>query len=154
MYEIIRYLHALAMIGAVSAAIVPPALLLAVTRRGDVGAMRGFASLAVSLRSLAAPLIVLAALLGFVAAIIGRVDPLRPWLIAAYAAFAIALLTGALLSDPWARRVGDAAGASPANAPSRELRSAIDDRRGALATAILAISVAIIIFMGVKRPGG
>lgn len=154
MLELVKYLHLLAMITAVSAAVVPGLVLLAVARRRDVAALRGLVPLAISVRGFGPPLFVVGALFGFAAAVTGRLDPFRPWLIASYVAFSAALLTGAILGDPWARRMGRAAVASPVDTPSAELEAAIRDGRGMIASIVLASSVAVLIFLAAIKPGG
>lgn len=154
MLELLKYLHLLTMITAVTAAVIPPLVLLAVARRRDVAALRGLAPLAISVRGSAAPLFVLGAIFGFAATVVARADPLTPWLIASYVAFSLALLTGAIVGDPWARQLGRAAVSSPVDAPSPELDASIRDRRGTIASVVLVGSVAVLIFLAAIKPGG
>lgn len=154
MIELVRYLHLLAMVIALTAAVIPGLALLAVARQGDVAAIRSLAPLATSVRALAPVLFVVGALFGFAAAVLGGVDPMRPWLIGSYAAFTVALLAGAGLGDPWARRLRDTALASPDERPSGELGAAIADPRGVGSVAVTMLSVAVIIFLAAVRPGG
>lgn len=154
MFELIKYLHLLAMVIALTAAVIPGLVLLAVARRGDVAAIRSLAPLARSVRAVAPALFVVGAIFGFAAAVAGGVDPLRPWLIGSYVAFTVALLAGAALGDPWARRLGDAALASPSDRPSSAMVAAINDPRGVLSTAVPVLCVAVIIFLAAIKPGG
>lgn len=154
MFEIFKYLHILTVIAAVAAAMVPELVLHAVARTGDVPAIRGFVAVTKPLGTLIPLLFVLAAIFGFIAAITGSFDLLRPWLIASYAVFLIAMAVGAVMSGPWATRVAEAAFASPVEAPSDELRAAIHDRRGTVSTVILLSAILVIIFLMVVKPGG
>lgn len=154
MFELVKYLHLLAMVTAVTAAVIPGLVLQAVARRGDVAAIRSLAPLARSVRAVAPPLFVVGAMFGLGAAVLGGVDPLRPWLIGSYFAFTVALLAGAAVGDPWARRLEHAALASASDRPSNELLAASRDPRGITSTAATLISVAVIIFLAAVKPGG
>ena len=154
MLELVKYLHLLTMIVAVTAAVIPGLVLLVIARRRDVAALRGLAPLAISARGFAAPLFVLGAIFGLAATVAARAAPMRPWLIASYVAFILALLTGAILGDPWARQVGRAAVESPGDTPSPEMEAAIRDRRGTIASAVMVGSVAVLIFLAAIKPGG
>ena len=154
MFEAFKYLHVLTVVAAVAAAVVPELVLHAVARTGDVAAIRGLMTVAKPIGRAIPILFVLAAAFGFAAALSGSFDLLRPWLIASYAVFLIAMATGAVLSGPWAQRVGDAAFTSPLEAPSAELSAAIHDRRGTISSTILMTAIVVIIYLMVVKPGG
>ena len=154
MIELVRYLHLLAMVTALTAAVIPGLTLLAVARRGDVAAIRSLAPLARSVRAVAPAMFVVGAIFGFVATVADGIDPMRPWLIGSYVAFTVALVAGAGLGDPWARRLGVTAVASPGDRPSEELGAAIRDPRGPVSVAVTVLAVAVIIFMAAVKPGG
>lgn len=154
MFIVFKYLHILTVVAAISAAMVPELVLHMVGRSGDVAAIRGVTAVADRIGRFIAPLFLLAALFGFVAVFTGGFDPFRPWLIASYVVFVIAMAVGGAVSAPWAMRMGRAAAASPLDAPSAELQAAIHDRRAAVATAILVTAIAVLIFLMVVKPGG
>lgn len=154
MFVLFKYLHVLTVVAAVVTALIPEVVLHGVARTGNVAAIRGLMTVIDRISRWIAPLFLLAALFGFVAVFTGQFDPFRPWLIASYVLFVIAMAVGALVSSPWAVRVGAAAAASPVESPSDELRAAIHDRRGAISTAILLTIIATIIFLMVVKPGG
>ena len=154
MFILFQFLHVLTMFAAVSAAMVPDVVLHVMARRGDVAALRGFLPIANRLGKAIPILFVVGLVFGITAAITGDIDLLRPWLIGSYVVFAIAMATGALLSEPWAQRLAVAAFDSPLEAPSDELRAATDDTRGFAASAILMTSIVVIVFLMVAKPGG
>jgi hypothetical protein len=154
MFELVKYLHVLTMIATVTFAVVPTFVLLAVARRGDVAAVRSVAPLVRSVRGAAPVLFVAGAVFGLVTAIVAGINPMRPWLIGSYVALTVAILTGAVLADPWARRVGDAAAESPIERPSGDFRAAIADTRAAVAAVMLIGAVGVLIFLAAIKPGG
>lgn len=154
MFELFKYLHVMTVVAAVAAAVVPELVLHAVARTGDVAAIRGLVRVAKPIGTAIPILFVLAAIFGFATALTGSFDLFRPWLIASYAVFIVAMAVGAVLSGPWAQRVGQAAFASPVDAPSSELQAAIHDRRGTVSSAILMSAIVVIVFLMVVKPGG
>ena len=154
MFILFQFLHVLTMFAAVAAALIPEVILHVMARRGDVPALRGFMPIANRLGKVIPILFVVGLVFGIIAAITGDIDLLRPWLIGSYVIFAIAMATGALLSDPWAQRLAVAAFESPLDAPSDDLRAATHDTRGYAASAILMTSLVTIIFLMVAKPGG
>lgn len=154
MFELFKFLHVLTVVAAASAAIVPEVVLHAVARTGNVEAIRGVMVIVQRLGMVIGPLFVLAAAFGFIAALTGEFDLLRPWLIASYAVFVVAMIVGAAVSGPWAKRVGVAAAGSPTDSPSAELSAAIHDPRGTISTVILMSSLVTLIFLMVVKPGG
>jgi hypothetical protein len=149
-----QFLHVLTMFAAVAAALIPEVVLHVMARRGDVPALRGFLPIAQRVGKTIPILFVVGLVFGIIAAIAGDIDLLRPWLIGSYVVFAIAMATGALLSEPWAQRLAVTAFASPLDAPSDELRAATHDTRGFAASTILMTSIVVIVFLMVAKPGG
>ncbi len=90
---------------------------------------------------------------GLLAAWAGELDFFQPWLIGAYIIFAIAMATGVLVGGPWAVRMAAAADQSGTDAPSPALTAAIHDRRGVISTTILMLSIIVIIWLMVAKPG-
>lgn len=153
-FELFKYLHILTMFAAVAAAMIPEVVLHATARQGNVAGIRSVAAVAKPIGAAIPILFVVGLIFGLIAAVVGSFDLLRPWLIASYVVFAIAMIVGATLSGPWAQRVGEAAFASPVEAPSAELQAAVHDRRGTIASAILLTSIVVIIYLMVFQPGG
>lgn len=153
MFVLFKYLHVLTMFAAVAAAFVPEIWLHSIARRGDVNTIRGFLPLTAQVGKLIPVLFVSGLIFGLLAAWAGELDFFQPWLIGAYIIFAIAMATGALVGGPWAGRMADAAFESPTDAPSPALRAAIHDQRGVISTTILMLSVIVIVFLMVAKPG-
>jgi hypothetical protein len=153
LFLIFQFLHVITMFAAVAAAMLPEIVLHAIARRGDVAGLRAFAPISGTAGKLIPVLFVVGLIFGLIAAIVGQIDLLRPWLVASYVIFAIAMVTGAVMSGPWAVRLAEAAFASPTDAPSAELVAATHDRRGLISTAILMSSLVSIIFLMVVKPG-
>lgn len=149
-----QFLHVITMFCAVASAAVPEVVLHVIARRGDVAGLRGFMPIAMFAGRIIPILFVIGLVFGIVAALAGQIDLLRPWLIASYVVFAIAMATGALVSEPWGRTLAAATFASPLEAPSAELTAAIHDRRGAISTTILTSAIVVIVFLMVVKPGG
>lgn len=154
MFVIFKYLHILTMFVAVAAAFVPEIWLHAIARRGNAAELRGYLPLAERVGRLLPVLFLVGLGFGLLAAWAGEFNFFAPWLLASYVVFAIAMATGAMLSEPWAKRLGEAAMASgDSDAPSPALTAAIHDRRGIISTAVLMTAIAVIIFLMVAKPG-
>ena len=154
LFPAFQFLHVITMFAAVAAATMPELVLHVIARRGDVAGLRGFMPIAAVAGRLIPILFVVGLVFGIIAALTGQIDLLRPWLIASYVVFAIAMATGALLSEPWGRRLGEAAFGSPLDAPNPELVAAIHDRRGVISTVVLMSAIVVIVFLMVVKPGG
>ncbi|MGH2427368.1 MAG: DUF2269 family protein [Candidatus Limnocylindria bacterium] len=153
-FELFKYLHILTMFAAVAAAMIPEVVLHATARQGSVAGIQSVSAIVKPIGMAIPILFIVGLIFGLIAAVVGAIDLLRPWLIASYVVFAVAMITGATLSGPWAQRVGETAYASPLEAPSAELQAAVHDRRGIVATAILLTSIVVIIYLMVFQPGG
>jgi hypothetical protein len=153
LFGILQFLHVLTMFAAVAAATMPELLLHRVGRSGDVEAIRTFSRLTQPLNKLIPLLFVVGLIFGLLAAWAGSIDFFRPWLLAAYVVFVIAMAVGGTMSGPWAERVGAAAFASGTDAPSAELAAAIHDRRGIVSTVVLMTALVVIVFLMVVKPG-
>lgn len=152
-YNILQFLHVLVMFAAVATALIGEVALHLLGRSGNVEGIRAFMTSLGPLMKATPILFVVGLVFGLAAAIVGGVNLLAPWLVASYVVFAIAMAVGAMLSDPWARGVGQAAEASAADGPSPELTAALHDRRGVLSTAILMTAITVIVFLMVVKPG-
>lgn len=153
MFVLFKYLHVLTMFAAVAAAFVPEIWLHVIARRGDVPGLRGYLPLTAQAGKLIPVLFVIGLVFGLLAAWAGELDFFQPWLIGAYVIFAIAMATGALVGGPWAVRMAKAASESPSDAPSPALTAAIRDQRGVISTTILMLSIIVIVFLMVAKPG-
>ena len=152
-YSVLQFLHVLTMFAAVATALIGEVGLHLLGRSGNVAGIRAFMSSLGPVMNLSPILFVVGLLFGLAAAIVGGLNLLAPWLIASYVVFAIAMAVGAVVSGPWAVRVGQAAEASPADAPSTELAAALHDSRGAISTGILMTALVVIVFLMVVKPG-
>lgn len=103
-----------------------PALLLwNALRRGDVVAIRGILNTGRISAKFIGPVYLVGVLLGLVAVFTGKYNPLAGWLIIAYVLTLVAFISPQVLITPTYKRLGMAAGASPIEAPSAELRAEI-----------------------------
>jgi hypothetical protein len=152
-FVLFKYLHILTMFAAVAAAFVPEIWLHIIARRGDVAALRGYLPLTAQVGKLIPVIFVAGLVFGLLAAWAGELDFFQPWLIGAYIIFAIAMATGGLVGGPWAVRMAQAAGESPTDAPSPALQAAVHDQRGVISTTILMLSIIVIVFLMVAKPG-
>jgi uncharacterized membrane protein len=91
---------------------------------------------------------VLTALVGGALASAYGVPMNAPWLLASYGAFLVLILTGFLLHSPWQAKV-IAASASPSPHYKELLHSPVHR----IASALSAISILIIVYLMVVRPG-
>ena len=147
-----KFLHIAAMFFAVAAALFGEIGVQAVARRGDVLGLRALAPVLESLGKAVPVLFVAGLVFGLLAAWSGEFNLLAPWLLISYALFAFAMALGSLVSEPWAKRVVSAAFASPSDAPSAELQTAMADRRGPVSAAVLVIVIVTFVFVMVFKP--
>lgn len=147
-----KFLHISAMFFAVAAALFGEIGVQAVARRGDVLGLRALAPTLEALGKSVPVLFVAGLAFGLLAAWTGEFNLLAPWLLISYALFAFAMALGSLVSEPWAKRVVEAAFASPSDTPSPELRAAIADRRGPLSSAVLVLVIVTFVFVMVFKP--
>ena len=147
-----KFLHITAMFFAVAAALFGEIGVQAVARRGDVLGLRALAPVLEALGKAVPVLFVSGLIFGLLAAWTGGFDLLAPWLLIAYGLFAFAMALGSLVSEPWARKVVQAAFASPTEAPSPELRAAIADRRGPISSSVLLAVIVTFVFVMVFKP--
>ena len=127
--RIFVFLHIATMFTAVAVTIGPWLLLRRVGRTRDVPAIRRTFAMALPITRFIPPLYVLGAALGIVAIFTNGFDPFQPFLLIAYALFILASVVGVVVSEPWLKRVAQTAAESPAEAPSPELSTALDDPR-------------------------
>jgi hypothetical protein len=145
--------HILVMFTAVSFSVGGGLVMGRIIRTADVPTIRRALAAASPVLRWIGALFGLGALLGLAAAFAGQFNVLAPWLIASYVLFVLAGYIGGNVVGAWMRRVGMAAGQSPLEEPSPDLRAAIDDPRGRWGEwatwAILAVFIVLMVF----KPG-
>jgi hypothetical protein len=137
---------------AVAAALFGEIGVQAVARRGDVLGLRALAPTLEMLGKSVPVLFIAGLIFGLLAAWTGQFNLLAPWLLISYALFAFAMALGSLVTEPWTKRVTEAAFVSPSDAPSAELRAAMADRRGPLSAAALVVAIVAFVFVMVFKP--
>jgi len=152
-FTLFKFLHVLTMFSAVAGAALPEVVLHRVASTGNVPAIRVFAGIAAGIGKLLPVLFVGGAVFGLLAAFTGELDFLKPWLIAAYVVFVIAMVTGATITGPWAVRMHAAALASGNDTVSSELAGVTHDRRALVGSVVLMGAIVVIIFLMVVKPG-
>ncbi|HET7686479.1 MAG TPA: hypothetical protein VFM19_08760 [Candidatus Limnocylindria bacterium] len=154
-FVIFKYLHIASMFFAVALALSGEIVVRRIAQSADVRAIRiAIERMRPIEGPLATGLFLAGAAFGFVAAVTGQIDLLRPWLIAAYAAFLGAMVLGITITDPWVGRLERAAAASPDGAASPELLAVIGEPRARMATWALQAIIALIVFLMVVKPLG
>jgi hypothetical protein len=152
--RIFVFLHIATMFTAVAVTIGPWLLLRRVGRTGDVPAIRRTFAMALPITRFVPPLYVLGAALGVVAIFTNGFDPFQPFLLIAYALFIIATVVGAVVTEPWLKRVAQTAADSPDAAPSPELAAALGDPRMRVIDWFDPLIVLLFIFDMVVKPFG
>lgn len=147
-----KYLHVASMFFAVALAVSGEIVLRRVAVAGDVRAIRSTVAQVRPLGNASTVLFLAGVGFGIVAALTGQFDLLAPWLILSYAAFVGAMLIGILVTEPWANRLAEAAGASPDDAPSEALRAVIAEPAARAGIWALMALVAILVFLMVVKP--
>lgn len=147
-----KYLHVASMFFAVALALSGEIVLRRVALGGDVRAIRATVAQVRPLGNASTVLFLAGLAFGVVAALTGQFDLLAPWLLLSYAAFVGAMLIGMLVTEPWAVRLGEAAGASPDDAPSDTLRSVIAEPAARAGIWALMALVAVLVFLMVVKP--
>ena len=146
------FLHVLSMVSAVTVAYGPALLTRRAAHSGSVPAIRTTFG---AVRPLGKwiPILFLVGL-GFaiIAIITEGFNPLQPWLLFAYVLFAIGMFNGARFHGPYAVAVADAADKSPDDAPSPELRAALDNRGEEITYWVDFAVIALILFDMIVKP--
>ena len=125
--RIFVFLHIATMFSAVAIAIGPWLLLRRVGRSGDVPAIRRAFAAAAPITRFVPVLYTLGAALGIVAIFTNGFNPFEPFLLIAYGLFILATVVGIVVTEPWLKRVTQAAADSPDAAVSSELSAALED---------------------------
>jgi len=150
-----KYLHVVSMFFAVALAVSGEIVVRRVAQSGDVRAIRTTVEKVKPLSGpIATGLFLAGVVFGIIAALTGQIDLLRPWLIAAYIAFIVAVAIGIAITDPWVARLEQAAAASPDGAGSPELVAVVEDRRARIGAWALQGMIAFMVFLMVVKPLG
>lgn len=152
--RIFVFLHIATMFTAVAVTIGPWLLLRSVGRSGDVPAIRRTFAMALPITRFIPILFGLGAALGIVAIFTNNFDPFQPFLLIAYGLFIIATVVGALVSEPWLKRVAQTSAQSPDAAPSPELAAALNDPRIRVIDWFDPLIILLFIFDMVVKPFG
>ena len=154
-FVIFKYLHVVSMFFAVALAVSGEIVVRRVAQSGDVRAIRTTVEKVKPLSGpIATGLFLAGVVFGIIAALTGQIDLLRPWLIAAYVAFIVAIAIGVIITDPWVARLEQAAAASPDGAASAELVAVVDDGRARIGAWALQGMIAFMVFLMVVKPLG
>lgn len=149
-----KFLHIATMFFAVALAVSGEIVVRHVAGSRDVRAIRVVVRRVRPLSGNVATALFIAGLaFGILAALSGQIDLLRPWLLASYAVFALAIVVGAAVTDPWMARL-EALSASSGDEPSDELLALIADRRALIATVVLMLLMVVLVFLMVVKPLG
>lgn len=152
LFSYLKFLHIVAMFGAVTLFVGGGVVLSGVARTANVPAIRRV--VAVTKRTDVIGVVLLIAGVGFGVgtAWVGEFDFFQTWLILAYVLVGIIFLTGALYHGPHGERLGKAAEASPDDAPSEELARLLNPRREAVIMVVDTLLWISIIFLMVVKP--
>ena len=147
-----KFLHIAMMFAAVAGAVIPEVVLHAVANTRDTRAIITMAGIAERIGKVLPVFFVGGAVFGLLAAWTGQMNFTAPWLIATYVLFVTAMVTGIVFSDPWVGRLKVAAVES-GDAPSAGLEAVIDEPKAKIASAWLMLTIVVIIFLMVFKPG-
>lgn len=152
-FVVFKYLHVVTMFFAVALAVSGEIVIRRVASTMDPAVISATVAKVKPIASNGSTALFLAGLLfGLIAAVTGHFDLLRPWLVASYVAFGVAMAIGIAVVDPWVARLERA---SAADGPgSAELAEVVADRRAIAGTWVLQGMVALIVFLMVVKPLG
>lgn len=143
MTAIFTTLHIVLMFAGVALTQGAAILLYQALRRNDVTGIRGVLGGMRNVSPWMGPTFGLGVLFGLVAVFVGGFNPLAPWLLIAYVLTLVAFVIPRIVTIPRAMRLGAAAGKSPADSPSPELRAEI----AAATTPVFWLDAAIIVLL-------
>ena len=152
LFVVFKFLHIAMMFAAVAGAVIPEVVLHVVANTRDTRAIVTMAHIAERVGKLLPVFFVGGAVFGLLAAWTGQMDFTAPWLLATYVLFVTAMVTGIVFSDPWVGRLRTAAVAA-GDAPSPELQAVIDEPKAKAASAWLMLTIVVILFLMVFKPG-
>jgi hypothetical protein len=152
MPHILLFLHITFFIAGITISYGPLLLLRLAYRTGEVGNIRGLAVVHSRLGPLTFLMYMLGGIFGGLTAIAFGFDLLAPWLVIAYVAFGIAVLTGVTENRTWPLRLAEAVKRTPDGPLTPEIQDLFMNRR---TLSVLAIDIAwffVIIFDMVIKP--
>jgi hypothetical protein len=147
-----KFGHIAAMFAAVSIFVGQGMLEGAVARSGDVPALRRVLAAEDRFAPIGGGLYLLGIVLGIVTALAGGFDLLEPWLVIGYVLAAAVIVNAFAYHIPTANRLKALAAESPDEAPSPELRAAVDAPLGAVMIIVDSIVWLALIFVMVVKP--
>jgi len=150
--ELWKFGHIAAMFAAVSIFVGQGLLEGAVARSGDVRALRRVLAAEDRFAPVGGGLYLLGVVLGIITALAGAFDLTQPWLLIGYVLAAIILINAFAYHIPTANKLKALADASPDDAPSPELRAAIQAPIGAVMNAFDSLVWLALIFVMVVKP--
>jgi hypothetical protein len=151
-FTLFKFLHIATMFTAVAGTVFPEVILHLVANTREPRTIATVAHIAERFGKVIPVFFIGGAVFGLLAAWTGELDFTAPWLLITYVLFVIAIVTGIVSSDPWVARLRAAAVAS-GDAPTAELSAVIDEPRAKYASAWLMLTVVVIIFLMVFKPG-
>lgn len=151
-FTLFKFLHISAMFAAVAGSVFPEVFLHLVANGREPRSIATVAHIAERIGKVIPVFFIGGAVFGLLAAWTGEMDFTAPWLLTTYVLFILAIVTGIFFTDPWVARLRTAAVAS-GDAPSAELSAVIDEPRAKAASAWLMLTVVVIIFLMVFKPG-
>jgi hypothetical protein len=152
MPHLLLFLHITFFVIAITISYGPLLLLRLAYQTGEVGNIRGLAVVHSRLGPFTFVMYMLGGIFGGLTAIAFGFDLLAPWLVIAYVAFAIAVLTGVTENRTWPLRLAEAVRRTPDGPLTPEIRDLFMNRR---TLAVLALDIAwffVIIFDMVIKP--
>ena len=152
MPHLLLFLHITFFITAITISYGPLVLLRVAYQTGEVGNIRGPAVVHSRLGLLTFLMYLFGGIFGGLTAIAFGFDLLAPWLVIAYVAFAIAMLTGLTANRTWPLRLAEAVKRTPDGPLTPEIHDLFMNRR---TLSVLAIDIAwffVIIFDMVIKP--
>jgi hypothetical protein len=146
------FLHITFFVVAITISYGPLLLLRLAYRTGEVGNIRGLAQVHSGLGPVTFVMYMLGGIFGLLTAINFHVDLLAPWLVIAYAGFAVAVFFGVTDNRTWPMRLADAVKRTPDGQITPEIRDLFMNRR---TVSVLAVDIAwipVMIFDMVVKP--
>jgi hypothetical protein len=150
--HLLLFLHITFFITAVTISYGPLLLLRLAYRTGEVANLRGLALVHSRLGPVTFVLYMLGGIFGGLTALAFGFDLLAPWLVIAYVAFAIAVLTGVTENRTWPIRLADAVGRTPDGPLTPEIRQLFMNRTTLTVLAIDIVWLPLIVFDMVIKP--
>jgi hypothetical protein len=149
---LLLFLHITCFFVAVTISYGPLLLLRLAYRTGEVRNLRGLAYLHPRLGPVTFVLYVLGGIFGGLTALAFGFDLLRPWLVIAYVAFAVAVLLGVSANRVWPVRLAEIVQRTPDGPITPELRDLFMNRTTMTVLAIDTVWLFVIVFDMVVKP--